>query len=530
MSENKIHNKYDPKKEVVLKQIEEKVKKGEMSEKGVWYWGHDKFHCFTDWLKCARDRKSKDGYLSELSNDNDENPCKWEDIEFKYCKDENCKWGKVKWMIIHGFLAYDYHHADCYSKEEMNDEWWKVWSSDEPLTRKIYWTKDWFASQGITWKDFDYMLWVPYAGLEDKIWHLLEEKKGMHRHFLEELKQESEKIAKRKKASSPVENNPNQKAKNTDIESFKNSNFEELISKINIGYKEGVDYKIEVQTEGIRIVEVIDSDLKSVLRKKFSFPFGTNEYLDYHQNKEGQIFYYRTSKESKNDTMVWHEILGNNEAKFHNEPKSCKVCGESSFERDGQMQLWDGDKSSNGLRPNLIAYFHPHCVGKYFAGNQLENHDHNHGKDIVKKGTELKGIEFSDSKSDNNEPVRQDNQKLIINLGSIKRIILTSKGELVIEFSGDGTTPLIQNITSEQISQSQELQKAKDYLQRENKSSISKQEFDKLVISGSSTSPSNESPKNNYGLLIGGGAVVLVLLGIVVGLFISRKKSRKLKK
>ena len=60
-------------------------------------------------------------------------------------------------------MAYNYLHADWYSKEEMNDKWWKVWSSDDALTRKIYWTKDWFASQGITEKDFDYMSWVPYG-------------------------------------------------------------------------------------------------------------------------------------------------------------------------------------------------------------------------------------------------------------------------------------------------------------------------------------------------------------------------------
>jgi hypothetical protein len=138
-----------------------------------------------------------------------------------------------------------------------------------------------------------------------------------------------------------------------------------------------------------------------------------------------------------------------------------------------------------------------------------------------------KGGDNDNKSSSENKPLKQNKEKLVISLSNIEKITLTSKGELVIEFSENkGVDFVSQTITNEQLSQSQELQKAKNYLQKENRQSLSKQEFNSLVNSNSSTSPTNEKPKSNYGLLVGGGITVL---GVVVGLLISKRKNKKVK-
>jgi len=137
-------------------------------------------------------------------------------------------------------------------------------------------------------------------------------------------------------------------------------------------------------------------------------------------------------------------------------------------------------------------------------------------------------IEFvNNEKSDSeNNPIKPNNKTLIINLKIIKKITLTSDGNLVIEFNINNKSET-QILTNKQITNSQELQKAKNYLQKENKNSISQQEFNSLINTNSTTPTSTEKPKNNYALLIGGGMAVLVV-GVVIGLLVS-KKSKKTK-
>lgn len=134
----------------------------------------------------------------------------------------------------------------------------------------------------------------------------------------------------------------------------------------------------------------------------------------------------------------------------------------------------------------------------------------------------------NNEKSDSeNNPIKPNNKTLIINLKTIKKITLTSDGNLVIEFNINDKSET-QIITNKQITNSQELQKAKNYLQKANKSSISQQEFNSLINTNSAKTPaSTEKPKDNHALLIGGGIAVLVV-GVVIGLLVS-KKSKKTK-
>lgn len=145
----------------------------------------------------------------------------------------------------------------------------------------------------------------------------------------------------------------------------------------------------------------------------------------------------------------------------------------------------------------------------------------------VKIEVKMVNDNVNNKSSSEDELVKQNNKKMVINLGNIKKITLTSKGELVIEFNESNEVALVsQIITSEQINSSQELQKAKSYLKSQNKTSINQAEFSKL-ISGGATS-AEKSPKDNNALLIGGGITILVI-GLVAGILISKKKTKKTK-
>lgn len=130
------------------------------------------------------------------------------------------------------------------------------------------------------------------------------------------------------------------------------------------------------------------------------------------------------------------------------------------------------------------------------------------------------------SSNNQNEPINND-EKLVINLWDIKQITLTSDGSLVIEFNKSGkTTFATQTILSEQIIHNQELQKAKGYLQKEGKTSISQQEFNKLISSNSTVANSTKKPENSYVLLIVGGIGILVI-GVLATFFTIRNKKKK---
>lgn len=131
-----------------------------------------------------------------------------------------------------------------------------------------------------------------------------------------------------------------------------------------------------------------------------------------------------------------------------------------------------------------------------------------------------------------NNPSKKDDEKdakkLVISLLAIKKITLTAEGNLVIEFNENGRiVPPTQTITTGHISQSQELQKVKDYLQKENKNSISRQEFDKIMNPNSTTATPTKNPESNHALLIAGGVGILVIGGLIVGLLISKRRGKK---
>jgi hypothetical protein len=82
------------------------------------------------------------------------------------------------------------------------------------------------------------------------------------------------------------------------------------------------------------------------------------------------------------------------------------------------------------------------------------------------------------------------------------------------------------NNNSEIVSfEEQEVSKViSNYLQNTNKKSLNKQELEGLLVETDTNSP--EKPKNNMPLLIGGGVVVLVL-GVVIGLLVSKRNKKQ---
>lgn len=57
-----------------------------------------------------------------------------------------------------------------------------------------------------------------------------------------------------------------------------------LIQHIEIDYQKGIDYKLTyLGKEEVGIFEIISPHLKKVLRERFNFSFGVNDFLDYHK-------------------------------------------------------------------------------------------------------------------------------------------------------------------------------------------------------------------------------------------------------
>ena len=125
-------------------------------------------------------------------------------------------------------------------------------------------------------------------------------------------------------------------------------------------------------------------------------------------------------------------------------------------------------------------------------------------------------------------PNQTDNETLIINLKSVKKITLSAEGNLVIEFKKESNLhSMPQTIFAEQLSQSQELQKVKNYLEKNNQTSLNQQELGKL-FSGSDNKPAlTKEPQGNNKILIGGALGGVLILGIGIGLLLKKKKVKK---
>src|SRR5207248_10473872 len=96
------------------------------------------------------------------------------------------------------------------------------------------------------------------------------------------------------------------------------------------------------------------------------------------------------------------------------------------------------------------------------------------------------------AKSTEKSPNQTDNETLIINLKNVKKITQTAEGNLVIEFNSKqkDNYSFSQTITPEQINNSKELQKVKNYLEKNNQTSLSQQELEKIFNKSSNSSVS----------------------------------------
>ncbi|CAG8620169.1 23_t:CDS:1, partial [Paraglomus occultum] len=137
---------------------------------------------------------------------------------------------------------------------------------------------------------------------------------------------------------------------------------------------------------------------------------------------------------------------------------------------------------------------------------------------------EKNGKEDNAVKSTENSPIKTDNQILISQcLRDIKQVTLTADGDLIIEFNNsENSHSISQVVTSGQINNNQELQKIKNYCQRNGKNSLSQQELNSILTANSTAT---ESPKEgNNTLLVGGIICAALIVGVVTGLLLKKKK------
>ncbi|CAI2165499.1 15612_t:CDS:2, partial [Funneliformis geosporum] len=117
-----------------------------------------------------------------------------------------------------------------------------------------------------------------------------------------------------------------------------------------------------------------------------------------------------------------------------------------------------------------------------------------------------------------NETEKGNNQTPVINLKDIKKISLVGDN-LVIEFNQSEKR---QTVVSEQITNNQELSAVKNYLRKNNQTSLSQQELNKIFSKENNrVASTKKSPELNNALLIGGGVVVLII-GVGIGLFLRK--------
>jgi len=84
---------------------------------------------------------------------------------------------------------------------------------------------------------------------------------------------------------------------------------QELIQQIKNEYQEGIDFEdLIIKDKKVKnyqsgCLKIISERLKIFLRRKFNFPDGVNDYLDYSKSYHPNHFFYRTERDSKHDCL-----------------------------------------------------------------------------------------------------------------------------------------------------------------------------------------------------------------------------------
>ncbi|CAG8456813.1 27248_t:CDS:2 [Gigaspora margarita] len=146
----------------------------------------------------------------------------------------------------------------------------------------------------------------------------------------------------------------------------KNNVFEEiqeLIQQIKNEYEEGVDFKdLTIKGEGeekgceVGCLNIISHRLKNFCRKRFNFPAGVNDHLDYARMIENEILSLSPIK------SLWNE-----------EKKIPTTFGITQEKKNRKIVRFVDGYSMKFSKPFALVHFHPECAEKYFADKEQPN-------------------------------------------------------------------------------------------------------------------------------------------------------------
>lgn len=500
------------KKEQVLNQLAEKVKKGELSENMDWHWGCNEFICFTDWLNYVR--TGKGGNVAWNWNEREDTT--WT-LTTTNCQTNNCQYG-IEGVWIDSFLVYAFPHVGCQVKNDsVNNRNQEVDNSSTISFQARFGSGGYYTTND--GKPY-YLFWI--EGEKDKSFQINPEHsvfKGLT-NFWKTPENNSQYLPVKiiiKKADGGKE--LFEKEDFIRIEEIKKTmannltkEIKELIQQIETEYQKGIDYKsinLSKETGIEHIIQIHSPKLKNICRRRFNFPSSDNYHLDYEEgDQEGNDFFYRLGINNNDYDFLSYggkHLYRNNGIE---KPKKCKSCGEITFYENGRIVEWDGEKINSEPSPNVIGHFHVECAKKYFGNKEQPE------ENILPRK------ENNPPQSSTNSPnLEKDLIKLLLQYFQEKKIksIKLDNNELVIAYD-DGQLVKKPN-------NSQELQKINDYFQKNNKQELTRQELNSMVNANNTNAPSKE-PKSNNALLVVGGIGILVV-GLIVGILISKRKSKK---
>lgn len=252
---------------------------------------------------------------------------------------------------------------------------------------------------------------------------------------------------------------------------------------------------------------------------------------------EGNSYIYTINSDSEK-----HTISGDSEKKHSEKPQKPKIMSSQEVNEMLAKSKPSNDRSDNSQLKTSQSENNTDKVAKNDkpSSNLLTNNGNqkiSDGKKTEPNQAESKAVNHNTS----TKVLDKDKVNFLVKLfkqQNIKQISLTPENNLLIEYNGENNTAnnavnhsnnQLTMITSQQITDNQELQTITNYLQANNKQSLNQQELNNLLNDNSTPTNTNSSENNSLGkgLVIGIGATLTI--GLFLGILLRYKHNRKRK-